>query len=56
MLANGKKTDDIAAEMHLSTNTIETHRRHLLSKLNARNSAELVLKAVKQGLIQTTRK
>lgn len=55
LIASGKKTDDIAAEMGLSPNTIETHRRHLLAKLQARNSAELVLNAVNHGLLPTTR-
>ncbi len=50
-LATGMTSDDIAAEMGLSPNTIETHRRHLLDKLNARNSAELVLNAVNHGLL-----
>lgn len=55
LIASGKKTDDIAAEMGVSANTIETHRRHLLSKLHARNSAELVLNAVNHGLLPTSR-
>lgn len=55
LIASGKKTDDIAAEMGLSSNTIETHRRHLLAKLQARNSAELVLNAVNHGLLPTGR-
>ena len=55
MIASGKTTDDIATEMGLSSNTIETHRRHLLSKLHARNSAELVLNAVNYGLLPTSR-
>ena len=55
LIASGKKTDDIAAEMGLSSNTIETHRRHLLSKLHARNSAELVLNSVNHGLLPTSR-
>ena len=55
LIASGKKTDDIAAEMGLSSNTIETHRRHLLSKLHARNSAELALNAVNHGLLPTSR-
>ena len=54
LIASGKKTDDIAAEMGLSPNTIETHRRHLLSKLQARNSAELVLNAIAHGLLYPT--
>ena len=55
LIASGKKTDDIAAQMGLSSNTIETHRRHLLAKLHARNSAERVLNAVKRGLLPTSR-
>lgn len=55
LIASGKKTDDIAAEMELSPNTIDTHRRHLLSKLHARNSAELVLNAISHGLLPTSR-
>lgn len=55
LIASGKRTDDIAALMGLTTNTIETHRRHLLSKLHARNSAELVLNAVNYGLLPTSR-
>lgn len=55
LIASGCKTDDIAIRMGLSSNTIETHRRHLLSKLHARNSAELVLNAVNHGLLPTGR-
>lgn len=55
LIASGKRTDDIAAIMGLTSNTIETHRRHLLSKLHARNSAELVLNAVTYGLLPTSR-
>lgn len=55
LIASGYKTDDIASYMGLSSNTIETHRRHLLCKLHARNSAELVLNAVNLGLLPTGR-
>ena len=55
LIASGKKTNDIAAEMGLSPNTIETHRRHLLSKPQARNSAELMLNAIAHGLLPTHR-
>lgn len=50
-LASGKNTEDIARFMGISTNTVESHRRHLLSKLDAKNVAELIMNAVMQGLL-----
>lgn len=55
LIASGYKTGDIASRMGVSPNTIETHRRHLLCKLRARNSAELVLNAVNHGLLPNVR-
>lgn len=51
MLASGKSTDDIARFMGISANTVESHRRHLLAKLEARNVAELIMNAVSEGLL-----
>lgn len=50
-LASGKSTDDIARFMGLSVHTVESHRRHLLDKLGARNVAELIMNAVSEGLL-----
>lgn len=50
-LASGKNTEDIARFMGISINTVESHRRHLLYKLNAKNVAELIMNAVMQGLL-----
>ena len=44
-------TQEIASELFISIKTVETHRRNLLSKLNARNTAGLVRIAVEQGLV-----
>jgi two-component system response regulator NreC len=51
LLAQGKSNKEIAALWNLSTYTIETHRRNLQEKLNLRNFADLVLYAVRKGII-----
>ncbi len=51
LIAGGKNTQEIAQALDLSANTIETHRRHLLEKFNARNVAELIITAVSRGII-----
>lgn len=51
LIASGKSTTAIAEIMGVTANTIETHRRRLLEKLNAKNVAELMVNAIAQGLI-----
>jgi two-component system, NarL family, response regulator NreC len=51
LLASGKSNKEIAAMWNLSTYTIETHRRNLQEKLNLRNFSDLVLYAVRKGII-----
>ncbi len=48
----GLTTHEIAKKLFISKNTVETHRKNLLYKLGARNTAELITKAYKKGLIQ----
>lgn len=43
-VAMGLTTKEIADRLNLSHHTIESHRKNLLRKLNAKNSAELVQK------------
>jgi two-component system response regulator NreC len=52
LLASGKTNKDVAALLDLSTYTVETHRNHIMQKLNLHNTAELVLYAVRKKLIQ----
>lgn len=47
-------TSEIAETLFISNSTVETHRRHLLEKLGARNTAGLVRIAFEKGLIDTT--
>lgn len=51
-IATGLTTHEIADQLFISKNTVETHRKNLLYKLKARNTAELVNNAYKQRLIQ----
>ena len=51
-IASGLTTQEIAEQLFISKNTVETHRKNLLYKLKARNTAELVNNAYKQRLIQ----
>ena len=50
-LSQGKTTATIAAELFISENTVKTHVRHILEKLEASNRAEAVSKASQMGLL-----
>jgi DNA-binding NarL/FixJ family response regulator len=51
-IASGLTTHEIGDKLFISKNTVETHRKNLLYKLKARNTAELINNAYKQRLIQ----
>jgi len=51
-IASGLTTQEIGEKLFISKNTVETHRKNLLYKLKARNTAELVNNAYKHRLIQ----
>ncbi|RED48980.1 response regulator [Seonamhaeicola aphaedonensis] len=51
LISKGNTTKEIAAELYVSSRTIETHRANILKKLNVKNTAELIIKAVKMKLI-----
>ncbi len=51
-LADGLTTSQIADRLFISENTVKTHVRHILEKLEAANRTEAVSKAIQMGLIQ----
>ncbi|MCZ2075234.1 MAG: response regulator transcription factor [Bryobacteraceae bacterium] len=51
LLAEGKSNKEAATLLNLSVYTIETHRTHLMQKLNLHNTAEIVLYAVRKKII-----
>lgn len=50
-VAQGWNTAQIAQKMSISQNTVETFRKRLIQKFNAKNSVDLVMKAIHQGWI-----
>lgn len=51
-LAQGKTSSQIAADLFITENTVKTHVRHILEKLEASNRAEAVSRAIQLGLIK----
>jgi len=52
LIAEGKTNREIAEELVLSQNTVQTHRLHLMEKLNLHNRTELIKYAMRRGLIE----
>ena len=52
LLAEGKTNKDVANLLNLSLYTVETHRGNILEKLNLHSVPELILYAVRRGIIQ----
>jgi DNA-binding NarL/FixJ family response regulator len=54
LLAQGKRNDDIAQELYISPQTVQTHVRNILGKLRVHSKLEAVAFAVKHGAIQVS--
>jgi DNA-binding NarL/FixJ family response regulator len=52
LLAEGQSNKDIAVLLGLSLHTVETHRTRIMEKLDVHSAAELVLSAVRRGLVR----
>lgn len=50
LVSEGKTTKKIAAELHLSVKTVDSHREHIMDKLNIHNMAGLTKYAIREGL------
>lgn len=51
LVAEGKSNKEVANLLNLSLYTVETHRTHILQKLNLHSVPELILYAVRKGII-----
>ncbi|MEO8127270.1 MAG: response regulator transcription factor, partial [Bryobacteraceae bacterium] len=51
LLAEGKSNKEVAEVLKISPYTVETHRTHLMQKLNLHNTAEIVLYAVRKKIV-----
>ncbi|MGB1206025.1 MAG: LuxR C-terminal-related transcriptional regulator [Chitinophagales bacterium] len=52
LIAQGITTKEISKKLFLSHHTIYTHRRNIMKKLNVKSASELILYAVKTGLVK----
>jgi two-component system response regulator NreC len=51
LAAEGKPNKEIAGELNIGLTTVETHRTHILQKLGLHSVPELILYAVRKGII-----
>ena len=52
LIAEGKANKEIAAILSISPSTVETHRARIMEKLDLHSAAEIVLYAVRKGVIR----
>ena len=50
LIAEGKTSNQVAENLHVSTKTVETHRAQFLRKLKVKSVAELTKYAIREGL------
>jgi DNA-binding NarL/FixJ family response regulator len=55
LIAEGVATKNIAEQLHLSVKTVESHRKHIMEKLDLHTVAELVKYAIREGLTSLDR-
>lgn len=51
-MASGYTSTEIAKDLFISEHTVISHRKNLMIKLDARNSAHLVLRSIRFGLLE----
>lgn len=51
LVAEGKANKEVAALLNISLTTVETHRTHILQKLGLHSIPDLILYAVRKGII-----
>lgn len=52
LVAEGKSNKEIAALLFISVSTVETHRARVMDKLDLHSAAEIVLYAVRRGIVR----
>jgi DNA-binding NarL/FixJ family response regulator len=54
LIVSGKSNKEIAVDLGLSVNTVAVHRANIMETLGIHNTAELVVYAIKNGLVSLT--
>jgi len=53
LIAQGHTNPEIAASLHISVHTVQTHRGHIMEKLNLHSRGELLKYAVRLGFLKS---
>jgi len=51
LIAEGHSNKEVATMLHISPTTVETHRAHIMEKLDLHSTADIVLCAVRKGIV-----
>lgn len=51
LIAQGQSNKDIARHLHIAEDTVKTHNRHILAKLDVQSRTQAVLCAIRLGLV-----
>jgi DNA-binding NarL/FixJ family response regulator len=51
LIAEGHSNKEVATVLHISPTTVETHRAHIMEKLDLHSTADIVLCAVRKGIV-----
>jgi Response regulator containing a CheY-like receiver domain and an HTH DNA-binding domain len=51
LLIDGLTAKEIAKKLYVSAHTVETHKRNMIAKLQVQNTMQLVVKAIKMGVV-----
>jgi two-component system response regulator NreC len=52
LIAEGKSNKEVAQSLDIAVSTVESHRKHVMEKLDLHNTAAIVRFAVRKGLVQ----
>lgn len=52
MVADGMSNADIAADLHVASDTVKTHMRHVMEKFGVRNRTHAVASGLRAGVIR----
>lgn len=52
LIAEGKSNKEVAQALDIAVSTVESHRKHLMEKLDLHNTADMVRFAVRKGVVQ----
>jgi DNA-binding NarL/FixJ family response regulator len=52
LLADGRSNKEVASTLGVSTRTIESHRNHIMNKMNFSSFSELIRFAVRTNIVE----